>query len=157
MSKRTVSEKSARSAGLRRKCRALVLLPVALAGCAVPPPATVASGPPSPGPASAAVVGDWNDVDAAVRTALRRCQIAGESRRGWRTAEGGDETLIEYRLLTVRGDTGILRVRRLDDSTIGLECRIGVLGSADAERCVLEHLRLRLRELHGVEHAPLGP
>lgn len=101
------------------------------------------------------VIGDWDDVDAAVRTALRRCQMVQEGRHAYRAIEGGEIVVIEYELLTVRGDSGRLRVRRGDDGSLELSCRVGVLGSDEAERCVIEHLESRLSALHGVDYSPL--
>ena len=162
MSKPKVSASNTRAAergttGRVKKCRTLTLLLFAPAGCAAPPPATIAAGPPAPAPTTATAIGDWDDIDAAVRTALRTCQLASESRKAWRTEPRGEETLIEYHLLTVRGDTGLLRVRNLRDGSIMLECRIGILGSAEAQRCVIDHVTERLEALHNTDYAPLAP
>lgn len=154
-SNRTCPGRIARYAGLMRDGATPAIVLVWLGGCALQPPAVMAWGPPNDKPTAAVAVGDWDDVDAAVRTALRDCQLAREARRAFREEEGGDETLLEYDLLTVRGDSGLLRVRRLGDGSLGLQCRIGVLGSAEAERCVIEHLTARLADLHGVDYAPI--
>ncbi|USN98450.1 MAG: hypothetical protein H6810_09775 [Phycisphaeraceae bacterium] len=90
-----------------------------------------------------------------MRTALRQCQLVQAGRRAYRKQEGGEWTIVEYDLVTVRGDSGVLRVRRLGEGSVDLECRVGVLGSPDAEQCVIDRLARRLAALRGVDYAPL--
>lgn len=127
------------------------------AGCAGHPPAAAAVGPASPEPTREVVIGDWNDVDAAVRTAVRRCQVALEKRTEYRREEGGPVTVVDYALKTVRGDSGRLRVRRLDaEGDLEVTCRIGAFGSSGAETCIVEHVEMRLRKLRGRDFSPLA-
>ncbi len=103
------------------------------------------------------MIGDWNDVDAAVRTAMRRCQIALEGRTEYRREEGGPVTVVDYALRTVRGDSGRLRVRRLDaEGELEVTCRVGAFGSSGAESCVVEAVESRLRKLRGRDFSPLA-
>lgn len=132
------------------------VLALCLTACSPPPPpAVLASGPPSPRASVRTVEADWEDIDAALYTALRVCQIAQESRREYRTVERGEVGVLEFRLLTVRGDSGLLRARRLEGGLVELHCRIGAVGSAEAERCILDALETRLTALHGRDYAPL--
>jgi hypothetical protein len=127
------------------------------AGCrAAPPPATVARGPGSDEPARREVAGDWDDIDAAVRTALRRCQIAAERRTIHRVASDEGIEIVDYTLVTVRGDTGLLRLRgSLQRETIEISCRISAIGAPEAEACIVNELEARLAELFGRDFAPL--
>lgn len=114
-------------------------------------------GPPEAEPTRELVVGDWDDVDAAVRTAVRRCQMAIEHREAYRQDEGGPVVVVDYTLRTVRGDSGRLRVRRLEkDGGLEVACRIGQFGSSAAEACVVEAFEKRLSRLHGRDYAPLA-
>lgn len=126
-----------------------------LTGCRLGPPAAAATGLASPEPSREVIEGDWDDVDAAVRTATRRGQIAIEDRAEYRLVEGGEVSVVDYTLRTVRGDSGLLRVRRGDE---GLEvtCRLGAVGAAEAEVTLVADIKERLRALRGQDYAPLA-
>lgn len=142
---------------IRRHSRTLVPLALlAMVGCRVPPPAVVASGPPNPGPSTREVSGDWDDVEAVVRTAMRRCQFVYDGRVYFRTDPTSEPDIVEYKLIMVRGDTGLLRVKRGPvEGILVVSCRVGALGSAEAEACILDEVESRLARLHGRDYAPL--
>jgi len=101
------------------------------------------------------VVGDWDDVDAAVRSAvtdvemvvLRRVELAADQRR--------------YELLGVRSTPAWVRLSRLGPAAGGgarIEIRAEVdrFGEPARARRLREAIARRLRELRGVEVAPRG-
>lgn len=140
---------------------------VALAGCAAPPPATVASGGPAPMALEQIAVGDWDDADAAVRTAARLEQIVIESRRAYSAVATGLDTgdaegqpddlpgVLVYTLRTARGDEGELMLKRLDDGRVRVRCRLGALGSERAEAAIVARVVERLGALSGRDYAPI--
>lgn len=141
----------------RNHSRTLPVVVLALiAGCRVPPPATVSRGPGSDEPTRREIAGDWDDIHAAVRTALRRCQVASERRTVHRVASDEGIEIVDYALITVRGDTGLLRLRGSPElGTIEISCRISAIGAPEAEACIVNELEARLAELFGRDYAPL--
>jgi hypothetical protein len=144
-----------RAAGLVPRAAAGLLLAL-LASCATPPPATVPTGAATTAPTEAVASGDWDDADAAVRTAVRRAQMAIESRRAFRSAGDDETTVLVYTLRTVRGDSGELTLKRQETGGIRIRCRVGAMGSARAEREVVDGVVARLRRLRGRDYAPAG-
>lgn len=126
-----------------------------LAGCTPPPPATVASGGPSLVASEMIIEADWDDADAAVRTAVRREQMALERRRAYRAANQDEHTVLVFDLRTLRGDTGELTLKDLGDGRVLVRCRIGALGSESAETALVGEIVERLHELAGKDYAPL--
>jgi hypothetical protein len=126
-----------------------------MGGCATPARATVPADGPAEMPSERVVRGDWDDADAAVRTGVRREQMAIESRREYRSVEDEDATVIVYHLRTVRGDSGDLTLKRLAGDEILVRCRIGAMGSEGAEAALVSEVSKRLRALAGRDYRPL--
>lgn len=93
------------------------------------------------------MVGDFDDIDAAVRVAATKAEVAVVSSRAL------SQDAIEYELVTLTGEPGRLRVERRNDN-LQAECSIGRFGDPERENRLLEALRSRLRDLYGVEWAP---
>ena len=127
---------------------------VSLPGCTPPPPATVAIGGPSLVAREAVVEADWDDADAAVRTAVRREQMAIQRRRAYRAAGQDRETVLVFDLRTVRGDSGELTVKDLGTGEVLIRCRIGAMGSASAESALVSEVVDRFEDLAGKDYAP---
>ena len=133
----------------------LAVLLCALVCCSTPRRATVPTGDSGDAPSEVIARGDWADADAVVRTAVRRTQMAIESRREYRSALDTETTVLVFTVRTVRGDSGELTLKRLGDEEILVRCRIGALGSRDAESALVGEIVDRLATLRGRDYAPL--
>lgn len=120
--------------------------------------------PEGAAPTSAEILADWDDADAAVEAALTRC--ASSVLRDRRYAGGGAGTPpepieITLEIVTLRGDEGAIRLRRLDPWNgvdpvrVVVEASVGVFGNRRAEGCLVRAIALRLEQLRGVDYAPL--
>ncbi len=106
------------------------------------------------------MVGDWDDVYAAalVGTEQADCAIV-------RVLESTEKTW-KAEIKSVRDEHGTLTAFRchgrctgtpeqLADANITLVCSLGVFGNAETEQDILVKTTRRLRDLHGVEFAPI--
>ncbi len=94
------------------------------------------------------VLGDWNDVEAAAEVAVRSIEAAlvhAEVLPG-RTS---------FELVTATDEPGTLVAVPGVGDQIGLWARVGRFGDRGREGRLLEAMRARLAQLHGVETAPL--
>ena len=127
-----------------------------LAGCALPEPR------PEPklfqGSATMQVVGDWDDVETAVRTGCSQAEVAVLQLIRL------DDTHLRFELLTITDEPGTLEVSLTPQSdpaaqksepSILLEATVGRFqDKAWAERLIGRVAR-RLHDLHGVDVAPI--
>jgi hypothetical protein len=122
----------------------------ALAGCR----SDGASSWGSPSAEQSVVVGDWNDVHAAVMVAV------GQNETAIVTWSSSDTEKV-FQLRTVRDQDGRLIARRdpslgaIDPGPIHLSCSIGRFGNAPLERSIIRATARRLEDLKGVEFRPL--
>lgn len=134
---------------IRRRATALVmgaLIVATLHGCAT----TRYESPALDGPISpAAVVGDFDDVRAAVEVSVKRSEIA--------VVRVDDSTpgLLVFELLTIRDEPSELTARARDDAKVELSARIGRFGDEPRERRLIADIADRLRQLHAREVVPL--
>lgn len=104
--------------------------------------------------------GDWDDVEAAVRVAAEKCQVAVVSvdRPNDRTIAFGFTTPTDERgtlTATRRLDAGVAPKPSDGPAAIELEARIGLFGDRHAERQFLRAIQDRLSGLTGVDWAPV--
>ncbi len=92
--------------------------------------------------------GDWDDVAASVYAAVRDQEVAIVSETA------GAQTL-EFGLLTIRDERGMLVATRGLHDEVVLTCTIGN-GEPDRERMLMQRVSRRLKELHGVGTRPMG-
>ncbi len=109
---------------------------------------------------NATSTGDWDDVSNAVGVAAGKCQMAlVESRE-----VGEDER--EYELLTVTDEPVRVRVRRAARPAPGrgepasaerfqIRADVGRFGDLALERALIDHIKVRLSDLAGVDFAPV--
>lgn len=143
----------------------LVASQALLVACAAPPPATVASGPPSPLPSEVIAEGDWDDAEPAVRTAVRLEQMAIERKEAYRSAGEQADSVLVFSVRTARGDSGSVTMTRLGHNASGdlgndsgkllVTVSIGAIGSASAEGRLVRRIIDRLAELRGRDYAPI--
>lgn len=130
-----------------------------LHGCgSVPAPTTRPRGVVTTGPSESLVTGDWNDVYAAIQTALGQNEGALLSR-----SESDTEQTFEFSLIT--DDRGTLTARRDSPAPkfnapdpapipIHLSCSVGLFGNPAKERAILDATKRRIEQLAGVDWAP---
>lgn len=99
------------------------------------------------------VVGDWDDVDAAVDLACSVSQTAIVSR----TIEGAER---RYELLVLGDEPGWVVARQIERDQAGadeitLRACLGAYGEPAWEEQFLDATQRRLRELHGRDAAPI--
>jgi hypothetical protein len=96
------------------------------------------------------VIADWNDVDAAVEVAVKKAEVAldGPPRRS--------QGRTVYPLRTVRDEPGELTVERSEGDLITVSAKLGRFGEdKDREARLVGAVTRRLKDLRGVEHAPI--
>lgn len=93
-------------------------------------------------------LGDWNDVEAAAEVAVRIIEAVVE-----RVEVLPGRTTFE--LVTATDEPGALVAERGVGDQIGLSARVGRFGDRRREERLLEAMRARLAQLHGVNTAPL--
>jgi hypothetical protein len=100
-------------------------------------------------PGARVVVADWDDVDAAVEVAVKRSEVglAGPARR--------EEGRVVFPIRTISDEAGELVVTRGEGDRVTVEASIGRFGDAAWESRVVGAVARRLRELGGVEWAPV--
>jgi hypothetical protein len=130
---------------------AAMLLGPALFGCkGVPTPLPVWTTLVEEG-SELVLQGDWDDVDAAVRTGASHAEMA--------VVEGvAEPDRREFQLRSISGETGKMIATRLspgEPSRIRLVARLGHFGNPEAERRLLGFVAKRLEQLRGVDWAPL--
>ena len=102
------------------------------------------------------VLGDWDDIDAAVIVAARETEMAVE-----RQAAGRDENRwTRFYLRTSTDEPVELTMTRLERGPRGLEniearAKVGRFENAKREAQLIEAVRRRVKDLAGVEHAPV--
>lgn len=101
------------------------------------------------GTARAGVAGDWGDLDAAVSAAASRSELAVERR------ESPEEGVRVYVLRSVASRPGRLEAVRAEDGSIVLTASIGRFGDPAAETRLVRDVATRLRQLQGVDSAPI--
>jgi hypothetical protein len=119
---------------------------LALGGCAAPAP--VNSGPEE---SFLMLVADWDDVEPAAIVAASRAELAIVGTRA------GDQE-ITFQLRTLEGEPGTLRAVRRSLAASGpihLSANIGLFRELESERRLLQAMAKRLRQLAGVDYAPL--
>lgn len=104
-----------------------------------------------------AVVGDWNDVEPAVRVGVEQGEAAVE-----RVEPAADATTLTFDLRTHLDEDARIRVTRElggpadgERITIRIACRIEPFGDAAREERLIELIARRLTRLTGVEFAPI--
>lgn len=113
-------------------------------------------GPGSDEPTRREIAGDWDDIHAAVRTALRRCQVASERRTVHRVASDEGIEIVDYALITVRGTPGCsASAARPSWERSRSPAGSARSGAPEAEACIVNELEARLAELFGRDYAPL--
>ncbi|MCW5777017.1 MAG: hypothetical protein KIS87_11310 [Phycisphaeraceae bacterium] len=130
---------------------AILLLLLPACGTAGRPVHLAASGE---GPA--VVVGDWDDVEAAVRVALSRHELTFARREG----RLSDPVLV-YIVHGVRDERGTLRVERSGDPGAGaveitVACRLDPATGAARARAVERDVARRIEQLRGEVARPLA-
>ena len=117
---------------------------------------------PEPARAPVEVVADWNDIDASVLAAVSQSEAAVLSI----TEESGAKV---FKLLYISNEPGTLRVWAADPSKIPtdkleraapsielrLSATVGYWGHPERERKLERDVEKRLKQLAGVEFAPL--
>lgn len=104
--------------------------------------------------------GDWDDVDNAVAVAAGKCQMAVVEIRG----VGEDER--EYDLLTVTDEPARVRAQRTaglspssgsaaSSEQFQVRAHVGRFGDVAVEQSLIDHIKVRLRDLAGVDFAPV--
>jgi hypothetical protein len=98
---------------------------------------------------------DWNDCDAAARIAASRCEMAIVEFRGQR-----NPPTREYELITPGNEAAVLTARWVGEGepTSGpIHLEASILNAPDDPRArrLVGAMRQRLRQLRGVETAPL--
>lgn len=93
--------------------------------------------------------GDWDDTDASVSVGVEAIEAALTSVH--QPAPGRRE----YRLKRVNGEVGLLVIERGEGDVLNLTASIGPLGDPERERKLVQAVRRRLDQLHGVEFAPV--
>lgn len=132
---------------------AAVCAALSVAGCAaVPIVQNVQDGH------SQAVTGDWDDIDAAVRVGVDRNEWAIVRRVRI------NQWSVGWEVMNVRGEPGWLLIERNHGRPEGAEgarpeieitARLGRFGLPEQERGLADAIRTRLRQLRGVEAAPI--
>jgi hypothetical protein len=127
-------------------------------------------------PTTARVDADWDDLDAAVRVAATRCELAATGfRLEWidveRTDRFSDRPYADresiranWSVLGRDGRTGVLTAERSraaaaageNRTEITLTCRIGALGVPGDEACLVGEVAERLAALRGSVASPLA-
>lgn len=104
-----------------------------------------------------AVVGDWNDVEPAVRVGVEQGEAAIE-----RITPTADATTLTFDLRTHLDEDARVRVTRElgghangERITLRIACRIEPFGDAAREERFIELIARRLTQLTGVEFAPI--
>ncbi len=100
--------------------------------------------------------GDWNDIDAAVLVGASRAEMAIVEAKGKPESDRR-----EYVLTTARDEPALLvvvRERAVESGgvvRVRLEATVGRFGDSARERTLMEAVAARLKELAGVDYAPL--
>jgi hypothetical protein len=124
----------------------LLVAAAALHGCAT---ARLESPPVTGSITPAVVVGDFDDVRAAVEVSVGRSEMAVV-----RVDESTPGELV-FELLTIRDEPSELKARAAEGGMVELSARIGRFGDERRERRLIGDVVERLRQLHGREVAPL--
>lgn len=101
------------------------------------------------------VVGDWDDVEAAVSAGASQAEMAVV------VLTRPTETSIDFELVTITDEPATLKVRLDPESaakgkaSIALEARVGRFGDRAWEERLIGRVGRRLGELHGVDVAPI--
>lgn len=121
-----------------------------MAGCASVGPAGFST-TPDESPSRATLLGDWNDLEAALIVAASKAEMAVM------LVSAAGESEFRAQLTTVTDEKVSLAVSRVVNEPERLEasCRVGHFGDAEAERRLLGHLARRLAQLRGREWAPV--
>lgn len=126
-------------------------------GCSEPAP------PSGPGSgylgtlSTSGTAGDWNDIDAAVLVGASVAEMAVVEAKG---APESDRR--EYVLTTVREEPALLVVVKERGGESGgvarvrLEATVGRYGERARERALMDAVASRLKDLAGVDYAPLA-
>ncbi len=106
-------------------------------------------------------IGDWDDAEAAATVATRQVELAIV-----RTTRPTPDQ-VRFETLAASDEAGLLTISRLPDQPSGRKpserggeslratAKLGTFGDARREAALLDRLERRLRQLEGVEHAPL--
>jgi len=102
---------------------------------------------------STVVIGDWDDIEAAVLAA------ASEREMALVRADSIDEQTLAYRLRTIGAEPAVLMIRRTGEkggrARVQARCAVGRFGDPRRERALLDAFARRLRDLAGVRTRPL--
>lgn len=114
------------------------------------------------GPGVITLVADWDDLDAAVEVACTRQQLAPigtteeePHRRTYELRSPGDEpawVFAERQGEALPGTDG-----RIPPQPITLRARFGRFGDEGREAALVDAVARRMRQLAGVDYAPLSP
>ncbi len=108
------------------------------------------SGPRTGEPSVMRAVGDYDDLDAAVEAAMIQTELAIV--RAGPVPDGGRR----YELIDAQGRAGELVIRRVGDDEFTLHARLGRFGRPSDEDRLNTAVARRLRQLYGVDFAPLS-
>lgn len=95
-------------------------------------------------------VGDYDDLDAAVEAAMIRTELAIVQ------AGPGPDGGRRYELVDAQGRPGELVIRRVGENEFTLHARLGRFGRPSDEDRLNTAVARRLRQLYGVDFAPLS-
>lgn len=105
--------------------------------------------PTAAGEGPAVVVGDWDDVEAAVRAALSRHELTFARRDGKL-----DDPVLVYVVHGIRDERGTLRVERIGDPAKGqveitIACRLDPATGTARARALERDVARRIEQLRG--------
>lgn len=138
---------------MSRRSAAILAFALCIGGCATPP--SFSHAVHNPAYTYIVVKGDWNDVGAALAVGGAKLYLA------FTDARQIDETEVEYDFVDVIDQPGFFTARRnpgpdsMGPEFIELGASIGRFGDEKRERELLDAVARRLRDLAGVDVAPI--